>query len=211
MRLKNQKIRKEEFMKFLKLCEKKYRNSNIRLAAEDWDSAFKVLICTILSAQNKDTNTIVVCEKLFSKFDTAKKLSKASFEDVFKFTKSTNYNLTKTKNIIETSKTLCDVFNEEVPKNIDDLLLLRGVGRKTANLVLYECYKIPAICVDTHVHRICNLFEFVKTKNREDTEFELQKICDKKYWGKINSYLVRLGQEVSGYDKNKFIEKIKNF
>ena len=200
--------KKKEFLNFLKLCIKKYKNKKIRLAAENWNSNFKVLISTILSAQNKDDNTIEVCKELFKLFPTIKKLAKAKFNEILKIIKSVNYNRTKAKNIIETSKILKEKFKSKIPKTIEELLTLKGVGRKTANLVLSECFKIPAICVDTHVHRICNLFNFIKTKNREETEFELQKICPKNYWIYINKYLVRLGQEVKGFDKKKFLEKL---
>ena len=204
------KKKQTEFLLFLNLCKKRYskkKNLN-RLAAEGWKEFWQVLISTILSAQNKDKNTIVVSENLFKKY-TLKKLSKAKYKDVFKIIKSINYNKTKTKNIILTSKILVEKYNSIVPNTIEKLLEFPGVGRKTSNLVLGECFKIPSICVDTHVHRISNVCGFVKTKNRDDTEFSLMKICPKNFWIDINKYFVRLGQEVTGNNKEKFWEKIK--
>ena len=100
--------------------------------------------------------------------------------------------------------------NSKVPNTLDDLMELNGVGIKTANLVLGECFKIPAICVDTHVHRICNIFGFVNTKTPEKTLEKLEKLVPKKYWLDINKYLVRIGQEVKGFDKKKFVDFLDN-
>ena len=100
----------------------------------------------------------------------------------------------KAKNILEVCQLLIEKWNGKVPKTIDELLTLPGVGRKTANLVVAKGYNVPAICVDTHVHRISNRFGYVKTKNPEETEFALRKKLPKKYWMKINDYLVAHGQ-----------------
>ena len=205
------KNKQKIFVKFLKVCIKRYENNpkNIILAGEYFCEPYKVLITTILSAQNKDSLTIPISIKLFEKFNSLKKLSEANFNQIFQIIKSINYNKTKTKNVISTSRILINKFNGEIPKTMDELLTLNGVGRKTANLVLGECFKIPSICVDTHVHRICNIFNFVKTKTPEETEFALRKLVPKKYWISINNNLVRLGQEISGNDKKKF-EKLLN-
>ena len=204
--------KQKEFIVFLKRVKKYFKNPKrkIRLAAEDWDSNFKVLISTILSAQTLDTTTIKVCDKLFEKYDTPKKLKNAKYDDVLKIIKSSNYSKTKARNIILTSNTLFEKYDSKVPNKLDELLKLNGVGIKTANLVLGECFKIPAICVDTHVHRICNLFDFVKTKSADDTLKELEILVPKRYWIDINKYIVRLGQNVKGYDKEKFLELLKN-
>ena len=203
--------KEKKFVEFLKTIKKYYSKKNtIRLAAEGWDSNFKILVSVMLSAQTLDNTTIKVCEKLFKKFDTPKKMSKANFDEILKIIRSVNYSKTKAKNLILTSEKLLKKYNSKVPNTLDDLMELNGVGIKTANLVLGECFKIPAICVDTHVHRICNIFDFVNTKNPEKTLEELEKLVPKKYWLDINKYLVRVGQEVKGYDRKKFEDFLIN-
>ena len=203
--------KEENFIEFLKAIKKHYSKKNtIRLAAEGWDSNFKILVSVMLSAQTLDKTTIKVCEKLFKKFDTPKKMSKANFDEILKIIRSVNYSKTKAKNLILTSEKLVKKHNSKVPNTLDDLMELNGVGIKTANLVLGECFKIPAICVDTHVHRICNIFGFVNTKTPEKTLEKLEKLVSKKYWLDINRYLVRIGQEVKGYDRKKFEDFLIN-
>ena len=203
--------KEENFIEFLKAIKKHYSKKNtIRLAAEGWDSNFKILVSVMLSAQTLDKTTIKVCEKLFKKFDTPKKMSKADFNEILKIIRSVNYSKTKAKNLILTSEKLVKKHNSKVPNTLDDLMELNGVGIKTANLVLGECFKIPAICVDTHVHRICNIFGFVNTKTPEKTLEKLEKLVPKKYWLDINKYLVRIGQEVKGFDKKKFVDFLDN-
>ena len=203
--------KEKKFLEFLKTIKKHYSKKNtIRLAAEGWNSNFKILVSVMLSAQTLDKTTIKVCEKLFKKFDTPKKMSKADFDEILKIIRSVNYSKTKAKNLILTSEKLVKKHNSKVPNTLDDLMELNGVGIKTANLVLGECFKIPAICVDTHVHRICNIFGFVNTKTPEKTLEKLEKLVPKKYWLDINKYLVRIGQEVKGFDKKKFVDFLDN-
>ena len=203
--------KEKKFLEFLKAIKKHYSKKNtIRLAAEGWDSNFKILVSVMLSAQTLDKTTIKVCEKLFKKFDTPKKMSKADFNEILKIIRSVNYSKTKAKNLILTSEKLVKKHNSKVPNTLEELMELNGVGIKTANLVLGECFKIPAICVDTHVHRICNIFGFVNTKTPEKTLEKLEKLVSKKYWLDINRYLVRIGQEVKGYDRKKFEDFLIN-
>ena len=201
----------KSFIEFLNRVKKYYDKNptSIRLAAEGWDTNFKVLVSVMLSAQTLDKTTIKICDKLFEKYNTPKKLMGAEYEDVLSYVRSANYSKTKAKNLILTSKILVEKHKSIVPDKLDELLELNGVGIKTANLVLGECFNISAICVDTHVHRICNLFEFVKAKNPEQTLKQLEKIVPKKYWIDINKYIVRLGQDVKGYDREKFLNFLK--
>ncbi|PIN79935.1 endonuclease III, partial [Candidatus Woesearchaeota archaeon CG10_big_fil_rev_8_21_14_0_10_32_9] len=129
--------------------------------------------------------------------------------DIKKIIHSINYNNTKAEHLVQAAQLLVKNHNGKVPSKIEELLLIPGVGRKTANLILGEIYGKDAICVDTHVHRISNVFGFVKTLTPEETEKELMKIAPKKYWTKINRIFVLWGKEVPGYDKSKFLEKIK--
>lgn len=110
----------------------------------------------------------------------------------------------------KTANTLLDEYDGNIPDTMDDLLNLTGVGRKTANLILTEVHDKPAICVDTHVHRISNVFDIVDTEKPDGTEQELRRIAPKKYWKEINRYFVLWGQDVSGRDKEKLLERVKD-
>ena len=159
-------------------------------------SPFKTLISTILSQRTKDENTAVASERLYKYFDTPEKLAKANPKKVEKLIRPAGFYRVKSKHIQEVSKVLLEKYNGKVPKDFDKLMELPGVGRKTANCTLVYGFNIPAIPVDTHVHRISNRFGWVKSKTPEQTEFELQKILPKKYWIDINEFLVRYGQDV---------------
>ncbi len=199
------------FLEIFKKAEKRYGKSEKRLAGDFvyWKEDWKVLIATIMSAQSRDETTIPIAENLFSKYNSLEKLSMVSFEDIFEILKKINYNKTKAKNVIGASKFIVREFNGKIPDKIEDLLKIPGVGRKTANLVLSEVHNKESICVDTHVHRISNVFGFVKTKNPNETEIELMKFVPKKYWARINRIFVLWGKEVRGRDKEKFLEKLK--
>lgn len=202
-------LRRREFLRVWRLAQKKYSSSAKRLAGEGWEKDWQLLVATMLSAQNRDEVTIPVAEALFKKYKSLKQLSKASVSDLKEDIRSINYNATKAKHVIETANILLNDFNGMVPSSRDDLVKLPGVGIKTANLVLAELFEEDAICVDTHVHRIANVFGFVNTKTPEQTEKELMLVVPRKYWGKINRIFVLWGQDVKGYDKNKFLDFLK--
>ncbi len=157
---------------------------------------FKTLIATVISARTKDEVTIAASERLFKRYPTIKKLAGAKREEVSKLIYPAGFYKTKAPRIIEIAKTILDKHNGKVPNNINELTKLPGVGRKTANIVLAYAFGIPAIAVDTHVHRISNRIGLVKTKTPEKTEQELMKIVPKDIWVDVNWTLVRLGQTV---------------
>lgn len=203
--------KKEQFMKIFRAAEKYYGCNDKRLAGEGWKKDWQYLIATILSAQSRDETTIPIAEKLFEKYPNIKDLANAKEKEVLSIIKSINYNKTKTKNIIGSAKWLVEHGYDKkktVPDTIEELILMPGVGRKTANLVLTEVHKKDGITVDTHVHRISNVLGIVKTKNPTQTEFELMKIVPRKYWYRVNRLFVLWGKEVPGKDKNKLLEKI---
>jgi endonuclease-3 len=200
--------KKNKFLQIFNCLEKKYKTNNKRLAAQGWDKPWQVLIATIMSAQSKDELTIEIAKNLFKNYPSLKDLAHAKKDDVLKIFQSLNYNKTKARHSIMSAYFILNNFKGEVPKSINDLMTLPGVGRKTANLVLSEVHDLPAICVDTHVHRISNVLELVNTKNPDQTEIELKKFVPKKYWSKINRYFVLWGKEVSGYNKKKLLEHI---
>jgi endonuclease-3 len=157
---------------------------------------FTILIGTILSARTKDENTAKVVKKLFSKYKSARALSKARIKDVEKTIRSIGFYHVKAKRIIDVASIINSKYKGKVPSSLDELLQLPGVGRKTANCVLVYAYDKPAIPVDIHVHRISNRLGLVNTKTPEDTEFELMKKIPKKYWLEINDTFVMYGQNI---------------
>lgn len=157
---------------------------------------FSILIGTILSARTKDENTAKVVKILFAKYKTAKELSNAKLKDVEKLIRSIGFYHVKAKRIIDVAKIINSKYKGKVPSSLDELILLPGVGRKTANCVLVYAYDKPAIPVDIHVHRISNRLGLVDTKTPEDTEFELMKKIPKKYWLQINDTFVMYGQNI---------------
>ncbi len=159
-------------------------------------SPFKVLISTLLSQRTRDENTAKASAKLFSKFPSLQKLSKAKIPEIEKLIKASGFYKVKAKRIKKISGILCKDFKGKVPGRIEELLKLPGVGRKTANCVLVYAFKKEAIPVDTHVHRISNRIGLVKTKTPEKTEKELEKIVPRKYWLELNELFVKYGQRI---------------
>jgi len=157
---------------------------------------FNILIGTILSARTKDENTAKVVKKLFAKYKSARALSKAKVKDVEKVIRSIGFYHVKAKRIIDVAKIINSKYKGKVPSSLDELVELPGVGRKTANCVLVYAYEKPAIPVDIHVHRISNRLGLVDTKNPEETEQELMKKIQKKYWIEINDTFVMYGQNI---------------
>ena len=158
--------------------------------------AYKILISTILSLRTKDSTTRDASMRLFEKAGNPKDMLKLSEEEIAKLIYPVGFYRVKAKNILEVSKTIIDDYNGKVPDEIDELLKLRGVGRKVANLVVTEAFDKYGICVDTHVHRISNRFGYVSTKKPEQTEFALRKKLPKKYWRVYNDTLVIYGQNL---------------
>jgi endonuclease-3 len=157
---------------------------------------YKVLIRTILSQRSKDENTDAAAEQLFEVYGTPEELASGNRKKIEKLIKPAGLYTAKAKNIQNVARILIDEYNSKVPKDLDEMVKLPGVGRKTANCVLVYGFNEPAIPVDTHVHRISNRLGWVQTKMPEQTEEELSKFLPKKYWIDINELLVRYGQEV---------------
>ena len=155
-----------------------------------------ILVGTILSARTRDENTSAVVKKLFSRYKTARSLARAKVSDVEKIIKSTGFYHVKARRIIEVASIIDSRYHGKVPDNLDELLKLPGVGRKTANCVLVYAFEKPAIPVDTHVHRISNRLGLVETKTPEETEFALMIKIPKKYWLRINDTFVMYGQNI---------------
>jgi len=157
---------------------------------------FRILIATVLSARTKDENTTKAADKLFKIYGTPEKLAKAKVKDIEKIIKSVGFYHVKARRIIEVAKIILTKYHGKVPPDMDKLVEIPGVGRKTANCVLVYAFEKPAIPVDTHVHRISNRLGLVDTKTPEDTEMELMKKIPKKYWLPINNTFVMYGQNI---------------
>ena len=157
---------------------------------------FSILIGTILSARTRDENTTKVVKKLFKVYPTAKDLAKAKVKDVEKIIRSIGFYHVKSRRIIDVANVITTKYKGKVPENLDSLVELPGVGRKTANCVLVYAFEKPAIPVDIHVHRISNRLGLVKTKNPEETEQALMEKIPKKFWIDINDTFVMYGQNI---------------
>jgi endonuclease III len=167
-----------------------------RLQIEEQGDPFKILIGTIMSARTRDENTTKVVNKLFARFKNVKELAEADIKEIKTIIHSIGFSNIKATRIKEVSQLILKKFNGEVPDDIERLLDLPGVGRKTANCVLVYGFNKPAIPVDIHVHRISNRLGLVNTKTPEKTETELSRIVDRKYWLKVNNTFVMYGQNV---------------
>ena len=162
---------------------------------EDGDP-FKILIGTILSARTRDEVTTTVIKTLFSRFKKPEDLSRANINDIKKLIQKIGFYNVKASRLKEVSQLIIKKYDGKVPSNLDELLTLPGVGRKTANCVLVYGFKKPAIPVDIHVHRISNRIGIVNTKNPEKTENVLQNKIEKKYWVRVNETFVTFGQNI---------------
>jgi endonuclease III len=169
---------------------------SVTLVGKRWQSPFLVLISCILSLRTQDKTTLPASERLFELADTPEKMIKLSAQTIEKAIYPVGFYKTKARTILGICRDIIEKFNGKVPDDIDTLLTMKGVGRKTANLVMTEGFRIPAICVDTHVHRISNRFGYVETKNPEETEWKLRDILPKKHWIEYNSLLVMWGQNI---------------
>ena len=157
---------------------------------------FKILISTILSARTRDANTRAATEKLFARFNTPELIANAVVEVLENLVRKAGFYKVKAARIKEVSQIIVEKFNGKVPKDFDELISLPGVGAKTANCVLVYAFKIPAIPVDTHVHRISNRLGWVKTKKPDETEKELKELIPKEQWIRVNRLIVRFGQQI---------------
>jgi endonuclease-3 len=194
-------------IKQLSLIGKKARR--MRLAAEEWDLKWKTLIAISMSAQSRDEVTIQIAAALFKRYPSLNALSKAKYGDVLYKLRSLNYNRTKARNIIACAKMLVRDYGGVVPEDINELIKLPGVGRKTANVFLSE-YNHSAIGVDTHTAYISQKLGWSKSKRPEKIESDLMELFPKKYWGKINPYLVRFGKTyTSKKEKDMLLEEIR--
>jgi len=168
----------------------------VTLVAESSKDPFKVLISTVLSLRTKDETTAIASRRLFKLAGSPADMLKLSEKEIIDAIYPVGFYKTKAKNIHKICKGLITKYDSIVPNDIDELLKFKGVGRKTANLVVTLGYGKPGICVDTHVHRISNRFGYMKTKTPDETETALRKKLPKEYWIDYNNLLVSFGQHL---------------
>jgi len=183
-------------MALLELEMARYTQPVIDQMEADGTTPFHVLIATILSLRTKDTLTAVVAPRLFAVADTPTALLALGEERIAELIYPVGFYRAKARSITQICRILLETYAGEVPANLDQLLALPGVGRKTANLVLSAGFGLPAICVDIHVHRICNRWGYVQTRDPDATEMVLRGQLPADYWLRINRLLVTLGQQI---------------
>lgn len=162
----------------------------------NYDSAWQLLIATILSAQCTDARVNIVTENLFRKYPDVKAFAEADLKELEKDIHSTGFYHNKAKNIIACCKDLVEKFDGEVPRSLEDLTSLAGVGRKTANVIRGNIYHDPSIVVDTHVKRISKKLGLTKEDEPEKVERDLMKALPKERWILWNIHLITLGREI---------------
>lgn len=157
---------------------------------------YQVLIACLLSLRTKDETTGPAARRLFALADTPHKMLMLTAEQIEKAIYPVGFYKTKAQTVLDISRELVEKYAGRVPGEIDELLKFKGVGRKTANLVITQGFQKPGICVDTHVHRISNRWGYVDTENPEETEMALRAKLPQEYWIEINDLLVAMGQTI---------------
>ncbi len=166
----------------------------VKLDQEYNRDPYIILIGCLLSLRTRDTVTYPVCKKLFAVVRTPQQMVDFPDQKLYEIIRPVNYYLNKGRTLKSVSRELIERFNGHVPKTESELLSLKGVGRKTANLVLAEAFGIPALGVDTHVHRLANELGLVTTKTPYETECALKKIIPQSHWAETHRLLVKCGQ-----------------
>ncbi len=192
-------VEKFDIDDFVHAIESNYRQWNppvITFISHKGATPFQILVSTLLSLRTKDEVTAKASERLFARAQSPEEILALGENKIKKLIYPVGFYPTKSARLVEISRIIIETYDGKVPDDIDALLSLPGVGRKTANLVLAEGFQKPAICVDTHVHRISNRIGYVRTKTPDKTEFALQKKLPGKHWIKYNELLVAFGQVI---------------
>ena len=187
----------DEIMDILKKELRDFETSQDRKWRKVRRTPFTVLISCILSLRTKDDITVDASMRLLSRYDTPEKILKASVEEIEKLIYPVGFYKTKARRIKEISRILLEKYDGRVPESFDELIKIKGIGRKTANIVMmYGFNKDDYLAIDTHCHRIPNRLGWISTKTPEETEKELKRKLPKKYWRDFNHLFVRFGQKI---------------
>ena len=185
--------KKQRVVEILKVLDELYPNAECSL---EYDNPLQLLISTQLAAQCTDARVNMVAKDLYKKYQTAEDFANADLSELEQDIRSTGFYRNKAKNIIACCKQLVEKYDGKIPDNMEELLQLPGVGRKTANLVLYEIYGIQGVVVDTHAKRLSNHIGLTKNEDPEKIEYDLQKVVPKERWADFCHRLVFHGREV---------------
>lgn len=183
-------------IKILRRVTREWRTPYVTELSHQRREPFHILISTLLSLRTKDAVTAAASQRLFALADTPQAMLRLTPRQIERAIYPVGFYRIKARNILRVCRALIEQYDGRVPDDIDVLLKLPGVGRKTANLVITLGYGQPGICVDTHVHRITNRWGYVRTKTPEQTEMALREKLPRAYWIEINDELVALGQNI---------------
>jgi len=183
-------------LSLIKKAMKDLPDPSVTLVGKRWNDPFLVLISCILSLRTKDETTLPASERLFSLADNPKDMLQLTVAQIQKVIYPVGFYKTKAHTVLGICQDILEKFDGQVPEEIDDLLTMKGVGRKTANLVLIEGFNKPAMCVDTHVHRISNRFGYIRTETPDESEIALRKKLAVEHWNSYNTLLVTWGQNI---------------
>lgn len=186
-------LEKEKIDKVIKTLAETYPNAECEL---NFKSPYELLVATILSAQCTDKRVNVVTGELFKEYNTPEKMISLTEEELGEKIRSCGFYKNKSKNILETSKSIITEHGGEVPKTMEKLVSLPGVGRKTANVVLSNAFGVPAIAVDTHVFRVSNRIGIAHGNTPDQVEQELMKNIPKDMWSITHHYLIWHGRNI---------------
>ena len=186
--------KKERVKLILELLDKEYGREYVCYL--NHDNAWQLLFATILSAQCTDARVNIVTKDLFKKYPTLESFANADLKELEQDVKPTGFYHNKAKHIKDCAKDLLEKFGGEVPSDLESLVSLSGVGRKTANVIRGNIYHEPSIVVDTHVKRISGLLGLTKETDPVKIEFDLMKILPKDHWILYNIHIIRLGRTI---------------
>jgi len=186
----------DKILNTVKKAVEKYDIPVLEKFNEMTQDPYWVLISCILSLRAKDETTEKVARALYAAAPSPEQVLKIPVKKMEKIVYKSGFYKVKAGNVLNITGIILEKYKGKVPDNIDELLTIKGVGRKTANLVVTVAFNKPGICVDTHVHKISNRWGYVKTKNPDETEMKLREILPQKYWIKYNMRLVLFGRNI---------------
>ncbi len=197
--MRRSEIREGDIHRVIRLLRRQVKGLKvpyIEHMADTRGDPFQVLVSCILSLRTQDATTSSATERLFRLADTPEKLCKTPVQEIERAIYPVGFYRIKARRLRDIACEIVEKYGGRVPDSLEALLSLKGVGRKTANLVLTKGYNRYGICVDTHVHRITNRWGYVRTKTPEETEMVLRANLPKRYWKEINGLLVAFGQGI---------------
>lgn len=189
---------KKEIERVMEILIREFgEHSKPTVRSTEKETPFRTLIACLLSLRTQDKNTKKAAGQLFAVADTPQTISKIPLKKLERLIYSSGYYKNKAKTIKHVSKIILNEYKGKVPKDFDKLMEIKGIGRKTANIVMSYGHGMGGfIAIDTHCHRIPNRLGWMKTKNPEETEFEIKKILPKKYWYEFNTLFILFGQNI---------------